>query len=195
MPRKTTITVVEAPKIVTIDNTLSIKEVEKSQLKVIENSEAWKEHQKQHADAKLQLASEKKEGGFEALLQKQDNKLLKAAGMTPEAKPDEADKKKKEDSFGQVDNAYTRGGNIEAKKGGNIYSGGHDHGTIMASCTCGQTFKSDEDGKTATYKLKSEEAVQAISVDKGYKKNEDTNVRGYKHGADTDDSPRNYGRR
>ena len=182
MPRKTTITVVERPKVVTIESQVSVKDVEKAQMKVIENSDAWKEHQKQHANARLHMMSDKKEGEFEKLLGKKEEKVS----------DEQVNPKKAEDVIAKAV-TYGRGNASEEKKG-NPYFGGHDHGTIMASCDCGQTFKS-QDGNTSTYKLKSEEAVQAISGNR-YQKKEEESVRGYKRGQEPEEeTPRTYGRR
>lgn len=192
MPRKTTITVIEKPKVITLESTMTVKEVEKHQLKVIENSDAWKEHQKQHAGAKLELHSDKKEGEFEKLLGSGPKKK-------EDVKPEEMTAKKNEQDFEKAAAVtYGRGNGPTEGKKGNIYSGGHDHGTIMASCTCGQTFKTDEEGKTSSYTLKSEDAVKALSAAErsGYKQKSEEGFSAYKRrGSDEDDSPKAYGRR
>lgn len=170
---------------------MTVKEVEKHQLKVIENSDAWKEHQKQHNGAKLELFSDKKEGEFEKLLGSGQKKK-------EETKMEEPTAKKNEQEFEKAAAVtYGRGNGPTGGKKGNIYSGGHDHGTILASCTCGQTFKADNEGHTSTYALKSEDAVKALSAAErgGYKQKSEEAV-GYKRrGTEEDESPRSYGRR
>jgi hypothetical protein len=50
------------------------------------------------------------------------------------------------------------------------YHGGHGPGTMMASCTCGQTFKTDEEGNTQAYKVKTDTAAAVGSEFGAYKK-------------------------
>lgn len=185
MPRKTKIKVHEPAKMRTLESGITVKEVAKQKLKIIEHSEAWKKHQKQHDDAKLQLMgsqqdSEKLEGMERVIVQAGEE--LEEKKPTKEAEEEvEESKAPGQEVETTVRGAYAQGGTqIEEAKGQSAYmSGGaeskeggvHYHGgtggMVMASCSCGQAFKAEENGEVKPYNIGTDVKEEFGS---GYKK-------------------------
>ncbi|HSU73087.1 MAG TPA: hypothetical protein VLJ21_04535, partial [Candidatus Binatia bacterium] len=76
------------------------------------------------------------------------------------------------------------------------YHGSHGSGTMMASCTCGQTFKTDDEGNTQTYKIKTDTTSQVGSEFGAYKKSSSDNFQmgSYKKKPHEEMEARKYGR-
>ncbi len=167
MPRLT-LRVHEPEKVTNIENKVEIREVERHQLKVIENSDAWQEHMKRHQGAKLTMlgtADEKELGQIEKAIVKEDKKQQKDA-----SKSFDEDPKKPQDPLEQAKFSYKQATTEE--KGTKAY-GSHTHnGTVMASCNCGQVFKADEQG-VSPYKLGANAQAVSPFETMGYKKKED----------------------
>jgi hypothetical protein len=186
MPRLT-LRVHEPEKITNIESTVEIREVERHQIKVIENSDAWKEHQKHHQGAKLSMlgtADEKELSGME-------KEVVKETKKQQEKDVEEISQKPK-DAGEQVKFSYKQasGGEDKEKKA----YGSHSHsGTVMASCNCGQVFKADEEG-VSPYKLGANTQAVSPFESQGYKKKDEHGAYQKKSALEEVNEPK-YGRR
>lgn len=181
------IQVLEPEKIISIESKITVREVAKGQLKVIENSQAWKEHQKSHKDARLFVLGAAESSKDLGLMEKTITEFAKDV-----TKPLEGPRKQKKEQTVEEESrapgqevsvklrgAYASGADKAAEEKGVSYHGGHGAGTVMASCTCGQTFKSDDHG-TQAYKINADVKELSPGQDFGaYKKKEPEGFGGY----------------
>jgi hypothetical protein len=202
-PRKPApkIQVITPDEIISIESKVTVREVAKAQLKVIEQSKAWQEHQKAHKDARLSVmgAAESKDLGpmekaistFAREATRQNETPKK--GIRPPSFEEEQSRAPGQEVNVKLTGAYKSGA---ADNQQFSYHGGHGPGTMMASCTCGQTFKTDDDGNTQQYKIKTD--VTSAGDAGSYKKSDahhDSPSASYKKSVHEDiQETRKYGR-
>ncbi len=181
MPRLT-LRVHEPEKVTTIDAKIEIREVAQQQLKIIENSDAWKEHQKQHAGAKLSMLGTAEDKDLTDI----EKTVMKETKKKQEQDSDElAPKKAAQEETPKF--AYkSTDAKSEAKP---AYGHSHGSGAVMGSCNCGQVFKADEHG-TKPYTLNSN--VSAMNALEGYKKKDEHGGTYKRADIPDDDAPRKY---
>ncbi|MBI4150754.1 hypothetical protein HY492_01370, partial [Candidatus Woesearchaeota archaeon] len=186
MPRLT-LRVHEPEKVTNIESKVEIREVERHQIKVIETSDAWKEHQKHHQGAKLTMLGTTDEKALSGM-----EKEVVKAGKQQQDKDVEEMSKKPQDPLEQAKFSYKQA-NATEEKDKKAY-GSHSHnGVVMASCNCGQVFKADEQG-VSPYKLGANVETVSPFEAMGYKKKEDGSGSYHKKSAIEEMQDTKYGR-
>ena len=187
---KSRIVPIKQAEVTSIESAITIVDVQKAQLKVIENSDAWEEHKKTHAGAQLHvlgIGDKKGLGEMEKALLETDKKKQKSDedSLVPH---------KKDEKTPDVSVSYKSGGPEGAKS---AYHSHNSSGAMLASCTCGQTFKADDKG-VSPYKLTTEvtkeDAYSSKPEGHGYKKKEDEIGGSYKSKSVHDEIKGQYGR-
>ena len=175
--KRVKITVHKPVEMKTLESGLSVKEVAKEKLKIIEHSDAWKKHQKEHDDAKLQLMgaqddSEKlgdmEKAIFEAAEEVEPKKDILEEDTEESKAPGQEVETKIRGSYAggsQVEGAGGYAGDSESQGEHRHYAGGTG-GMVMATCNCGETFKADESGDVSPYKI----GTEASETQGAYKK-------------------------
>lgn len=199
--RSAKIEVIRPDEIISIESKITIREVAKHQLKQIETSKAWQDHQKNHKDARLFVLgaaeSSKEVGAMEKTIfefaKDADKRRDKTAGAAKHNAEfgEEMSKAPGQEVGVKLTGAY------KSEASGNqqfSYHGGHGSGTVMASCTCGQTFKTDEDGHTQTYKIKTDTTSAVGSEFGSYKKAAEPQGFGYAKKPHEEAHERKYGK-
>ncbi len=182
--KKVKITVIKPAEIRTIESKITVREIEKSQLKIIQGSKAWQEHQKTHKGAQLHVLGAREESRD---LGRMENAIIAAAKELAPSEPVQSRRRENKPAGDEQEQSMAPGqqvttanvtykSNTQDQPSGGTYHGGHGAGTIMASCNCGQTFKSDESGETHPYKINTEAKLESPG---GYGKPKEHEAQGF----------------